>query len=61
MIVQLDYSMLETSIQSNFRFSMDYLKEVQYIRVGSLKNDSLMENFVIQKPLSVVEVSYQAI
>ena len=31
------------------------------IRVGSLKNDSLMGKFMIMQPLSTVEVSYQDI
>ena len=48
MIDQLHYCMLETVIQSNVSFVRDSLKEVQDIRVGSLKNDSLMGNFVIQ-------------
>ena len=59
MIDQLDYCMLETNIQLNVPFITDSLKEVQEIRVGSLKNYSLMGNFMIPQPLSVVEVSYQ--
>ena len=61
MIDQLDYCMLETTIESNVRFIRDSLKEVQDIRVGSFKNDFLMVNFMIMQPLSDVEVSYQAI
>ena len=61
MIDQLDYYIIETAIQSNIPFIRDTPKEVQYIRVGSLKNDSLMGNFMIPQPLSTVEVSYQAI
>ena len=61
MIDQLDYYMLETAIQSNFHFHRDSLKEVQDIRVGSFKNDFLMGNFMILRPLSIVEVSYQAV
>ena len=53
--------MLETVIQSNVPFIRDALKEFQDIWVGSLKNDSLMGNFVIPQPLSAIEVSYQAI
>ena len=60
MIDQLDYCMLEMDIQSNVPFIRDALKEFQGIRVGSLKDDSLMGNFVIPQPLSDVEVSYQA-
>ena len=37
----------------------DALKEAQDIRVGSFQNYSLMGNFMIMQPLSVVEVSYQ--
>ena len=59
MIDQLDYCMLEIVIQSNVHFIRDPLNEFQDIRAGSLKNDSLMGNFVIPQPLSVVEVSYQ--
>ena len=47
MIDQLYYYMLDGVIQSNVPFIRDSLKEVEYIRVGSLKNDSLMGNFVI--------------
>ena len=61
MIDQLDYCMLETIIQSNVPFIRDALKEFQDIRVGLLKNDSLMGNFMILQPLSTIEVSYQAI
>ena len=61
MIDQLDYCILETAIQSNVPFIRDSLKEFQDIRVGSLKNDSLMGNFVILQPLSAIEMSYQAI
>ena len=61
MVDQLYYYMLETTIQSNVPFIRDALKEVQDIRVESLKNDSLMGNFVIPQPLSAIEVSYQAI
>ena len=43
MIDQLDYCMLETTIQSNVPCIRDALKEVQDIRVELLKNDSLME------------------
>ena len=53
--------MLETVIQSNVPFIRHALKEFQDIRVGSLKNDSLTENFVSLQPLSTVEVSYQVI
>ena len=53
--------MLETAIQSNACFIRDALKEFQYIRVGSLKNYSLMEKFFISQPLSTIEVSYQEI
>ena len=45
MIDQLDYCMLETVIQSNVPLIRDSLKEFQDIRVGSLKNDSLMGKF----------------
>ena len=61
MIDQLYYCMLETTIQLNVHFIRDALKEVQNIMMGLLKNDSLMENFIIPQPLSTVEVSYQAI
>ena len=61
MIDQLDYCMLETFIQSNVPFIRDSLKEFQNIRVRSLRNDSLMGNFVILQPLSAIEVSYQDI
>ena len=61
MIDQLDYCMLETVIQSNVPLIRDSLKEFQDIRVGSLKNDSLVGNFVIPQPLSTIEVSYHAI
>ena len=53
--------MLENVIQSNVPFIRDALKEFQDIRVGSLKNDSLVGNFVILQPLSAIEVSYQEI
>ena len=55
MIDQLYFYMLEIIVQLNVHFIGDALKEVQDIRVGSLKNDSLMGNFVIQQPLSAVE------
>ena len=61
MIDQSYYCMLETAIKSNVCFIRDALKEVQDIRVGSLKNDSLMGKFMIPQPLSDVEISYQAI
>ena len=61
MIDQLDYCMHETVIQSNVPFIRDALKEFQDIRVGSLKNDSLMGKFIIPQPLYSLEVSYQAI
>ena len=61
MIDHLDYSMLETIIQSDVPFIRDSLKEVQGIMIGSLKKYSLMGNFMILQPLSVVEVSYQDI
>ena len=61
MIDQLDYCMLENSIQSNVPFIMDSLKEVREIRVGSLKTNSLVGNFMIPQPLSIVEVSTQAV
>ena len=51
--------MLETSIQSNVPFIRDALKDVREIRVGLLKNNSLMGNFMIMQPLSAIEVSYQ--
>ena len=59
MIDQLDYYIFETVIQSNVPFIRDSLKEVQEIRVGSFKNDSLMGNFMIPHLLSAIEVSYQ--
>ena len=61
MINEVYYCMLEISIQFNVPFIRDALKKVRDIRVGSLKNDSLMRNFVIQQPLSAIEVSCQAI
>ena len=61
MINQLNYCTLETLVQSNVPFIRDALKEVRDIRVGSLKNNSLMGNFMISQPLSIVEVSYQAV
>ena len=53
--------MLEIAIQLNDPFIRDALKEFQDIRVVSLKNDSLMGNFMILQALSNVEVSYQDI
>ena len=50
MIDQLDYCMLETVIQPNVPFIKDALKEFQDIRVGSLKNDSLMGKFMTPQP-----------
>ena len=58
MIKQLDYCMLEIVVQLNVPFTRDAQKEVQDIRIGLLKNDSLMGNFVIQQPLFSIEVSY---
>ena len=51
--------MLEIGVQLNVPFIRDAIKEVQDIRVGSFKNDSLMGNFIIPQPLSTVQVSYQ--
>ena len=61
MIDQLAYCILEIVVQYNVPFIRDSLKEVPDIRVGLLKNDSLMGNFVIPQTLSAIEVSYQAI
>ena len=61
MIDQLDYCMLETTIQSNVHFIRDSLNEFQDIKVGSFKNYSLMGNFMIPQPLSTIKVLYQAI
>ena len=59
MINQLDNRMLETLVQLNFPFIRDDLKEVQDMGVGLFKNYSLMGNFMIPQPLSIIEVSYQ--
>ena len=54
---RLDYSMLENAIQSNVHFFRDALKDVQDIRVGLFKNDSLLGNFMIPQPLSSIKVA----
>ena len=47
MIEQLYYYMIKIVVRSNVPFIRDGLKEVQYIKVESLKNDSLMGYFMI--------------
>ena len=58
MIDQLDYYMLETTIQSNVRFIRDARKEVQEIRVGLLKNYFLMSNFMIMQLILIPQYSW---
>ena len=60
MIYQLDYFMLEIVNMSNVPFIRNDVNEDHNIRVGSSKNDSLIGNFMILQPLSIVEVAYQA-